>query len=74
MFFPPCVAFCGIVDVVLSNQRYPVELTHGVGPFSNAIRVPFQMLDTEGQPTQEDCTSQSMPSVAVSKRQVRERS
>lgn len=28
----------------------------------------------EGQPTQEDCTSQSMPSVAVSKRQVRERS
>ena len=35
MFFPPCVAFCGIVDVVLSNQRYPVEITHGVGPFSN---------------------------------------
>lgn len=28
----------------------------------------------EGQPTKEDCTSQSMPSVAVSKRQVRERS
>ena len=46
MFFPPCVTFCGIVDVVLSNQRYPVELTHGVVPFSNAIRVPFQMLDT----------------------------
>ena len=28
----------------------------------------------EGQPTQEDCTSQSMPSVAESKRQVMERS
>lgn len=28
----------------------------------------------DGQPTQEDCTSQSMPSVAASKRQVRERS
>lgn len=28
----------------------------------------------EGQPTQEDCPSLSMPSVAVSKRQVRERS
>lgn len=26
------------------------------------------------QPTQEDCTSQSMPSVAASKQQVRERS
>ena len=37
MFFPPCVTFCGIVDVVLSNQRYPVELTHGVGPFSIAL-------------------------------------
>ncbi len=28
----------------------------------------------EGQPTQEDCPSLSMPSVALSKRQVRERS
>ncbi len=28
----------------------------------------------EGQPTQEDCSPQSMPSVAVSKRHVRERS
>ncbi len=28
----------------------------------------------EGQPTKEDCSPQSMPSVAVSKRQGRERS
>ena len=45
MFFPPCVTFCGLVDVVLHNQRYPVKLTHGVGPFSIATQVPFQMLD-----------------------------
>ena len=49
MSFPPCITFCGRVDVGLSYQRcldytYPWD-----GSFSISIRILFQMLDTLGQ-------------------------